>query len=189
MHRKEYNERAPSQAAIDIVDNSPESQLHRASGYLVHKEITLAGGAGAKTYDLFTVTGTVEVLSIEGVFTNVTDVTVASTAYWDANDGTNTVVLTKATGVDCSGAALNSVVFKAELAVNAAVFHNATQVRTHELEGHKQFQGVVITAKNGAATTIRFQVTQDGATDAQINFTAAWVHENHEVDSNLEAVG
>jgi len=189
MHPREYNERLAAQAATEIVDNSPECNNHRAAGYMVNKTIALTGGAGAKIYDLFTLTGTVELLSISGVFIDVTDTTTVSVASWDVNDGINTAEITKAVGgVNCSGATLNSVIFKSDIVANVANFHNASQVRYHEQEGHKQFQGGILTAKNGAATTVRFQVTQDGATDAQITFKAVWVHWNREVASNLEAV-
>ena len=183
-----FKERVASQDIADVVPNSPECTWHRGPGYIATKAITLAGGAGAKTYDLFTLTGSVSLRALYGVFTDVTEVTNVTVCYWDANDTTNTIEVTDSVGTRCSGATVNSEIFKSDLLAVAAEFHNASQVRIHEQAGNKQFQGAILTAREGAATTIRFQCTQDANTDAQITFYAEWVCRNSNTVSNLAPV-
>ena len=185
-----FKERVASQDIADVVPNSPECNWHRGSGYIATKAITLNSGVEEtpQTYDLFTLTGSVSLRALYGVFTDVTNVTTVSACYFDADDTAVTAELTDSGGVDCSGATVNSEIFKAEKFAVAAVFHKADQVRIHEQAGNKQFQGALITACNATATTIRFICTEDVNTNAQITFYAEWVCRNPNAVSNLAPV-
>ena len=184
-----FKERVASQRIADVVVNSPECSWHRGPGYIATKAITLNSGVAApQTYDLFTLTGSVSIRALYGVFTDVTNVTTISTCYFDADDTAVTIEVTDSGGVDCSGATVNSEIFKAELLAVAAVFHKADQVRIHEQAGNKQFQGALLTACNATATTIRFICTEDINTNAQMTFYAEWVCRNPNAVSNLAPV-
>jgi len=157
--------------------NSSWDCLHRSAGVLTLKNLLVnPGGAAAQTYNLFTFTSNVELVSLYGIFIDVTNVVTASVASFDVNDATNTVVLTAAAGVNCSAAALGSLVGKTGLAAAAATFLNASQVRMNELALSTQFQGCLLTAKNAVATNyIRFKVTTDVNTNCRIMFYANWI--------------
>ena len=134
------------------------------------------GGAAAQTYNLFTFTSNIELVSLYGIFIDVTNVVTASVASFDVNDAVNTVVLTAAAGVNCSAATLGSLIAKTGLAGVAATFLDASQIRMNELALSTQFQGCLLTAKNSVATNyVRFKVTTDVNTNCRIMFYANWI--------------
>lgn len=157
--------------------NSGWDCLHRSAGAIVTKNLLVnPGGAAAQTYNIFKVTGTVEVVSLYGIFIDVTNVVTVTVVSYDLNDAVNTVVLTAAAGVNCSTAALGSLVGKTGLAAVAATFLNASQIRMNELALSTQFQGFIVTAKSAVATNyIRFKVTTDVNTNCRLLFYANWI--------------
>lgn len=158
----------------NIVINSPDCALHRSVGHIAYKDIVLTGGAGAKTYNCFTLAGNVELKALYGVFTVVGDTTTVSACSFDLYDGTNTVELSTSAGVDCSGAVVGGEIFKAHIDSVAANFLNADAVGLHEVDGNKQFQGGNIVAKAGVTNYVRFNCTQDAATSATIRVYMNW---------------
>jgi len=167
---------SPRPPIANTVANSPDCSLHRVGGDTAVKAVTLTGGAGAKIYDCFTITGNIELLDLYGIFTRVTVVTDISVVSWQLWDSlTNVLPLTKVTGVDCSGAALNATILKTHLNDVAAEFLNSNQVRLHEVTGNKQFQGIFITAYNAGTTKIQLLATQDAGADCEITCYCDWV--------------
>jgi len=168
------NAEAPLPA--DMVTNSPYCQWHRGLGDVLYTTKTInPGGAGAQTFDLFTISGVVELHDLWGVFDDVTDVTTLSGCWFDWWDGTNSVPLTL-NGVGCSGAAMHSSIHKLEDATQSATFLNASQARFSENDnGNKRaFQGGLLVSKYGTDTKIRFRCTTDASTDCQIRFGVVW---------------
>lgn len=168
---------APMPVPAGLQSNSGWDCLHRMGGVLTQKNLLVnPGGAAAQTYNLFTFTSTIELVSLYGIFIDVTNVVTASVVSFDVNDAVNTVVLTAAAGVNCSAAALGSFVGKTGLAAVAATFLNASQIRMNELALSTQFQGCVLTAKQAVATNyIRFKVTTDVNTNCRLMFYANWI--------------
>lgn len=165
------NSAMPGMASI--VANSPDFALKQIGGELATKTITLAGGAGAKLYDLFTITGVVEIWGLCGVFTAVTDTTTASTASFIFNDGTADTFLTVDGGTDASGAVVGAMIAKQETAASAAAFANASAGGILE-NGRGSVPVTTLISKTGATNKVQFEVTQDAATAATIKFTVLW---------------
>lgn len=179
-----FNHPFPSQA--DVVDNTPYGALIRGKGRVVTKELSL-DGTGAQTDNVFTVTGSVEIIDIYGVLTDATDVTTLSGASFTAYDGTNTVDITESTtGVDLSGATVNSLIIKNNTNANAAVLNDSSQVRVNDTVTNEIFAPFIITAKNGATTYIRFNFTGDADTDAVMKIYLSFIELSD--DGNVEAV-
>lgn len=160
-------------APADIVQNSPYCALHRYPGYLANKAITITGTGGEVLTNCFQITGLVEMHALWGVFTDVTEVTTMTGAYWDLWDGTNSVAL--CTGVAISGASLGSAVAKLADDASAATFMNASQTRYSENANFRQaFEGGLMLQKVATNTYVRFRVTTDGNTDAALQMWISW---------------
>lgn len=165
------NSAMPGMASI--VANSPDFALKQIGGELVTKTITLGGGAGVKLYDLFTITGVVEIWGLCGVFTAVTDTTTASTLSFIFNDATADTFLTTDGGTDASGAVVGALLAKIESSLNAATFANATAGNIVEV-GRSSTPVTTLISKTGATNKIQLELTQDAATVATIKFTMLW---------------
>lgn len=159
----------------DIVLNSPYCQLHRSAGYLATKTQAIAGFAGAQNFNLFQVTGTIELRGIWGVFTNVTNVATLNAASWALWDGTAAVPITAAAGTAIGGASLGSTISKKALAATALQFDNASAGRYSEAAFNRAFVGGLITQKAATNTYIRFTVTTDANTNCAIRFWVSWI--------------
>jgi hypothetical protein len=157
----------------DIVIDSPDCHLHRAVGQLEMKDITLAGGAGAKVYDCFTVVGSVEIKALYAVFHSVADTTTCSLCSFQWHDGTNPHDLTD--DVDARSAAVGSELAKTAVAGTALTFINASTGGINEVAANKQYQGTLLVAKAAATNKIQFLCTQDAATSAVLHVYRAWV--------------
>lgn len=166
-----FNKTAPD--PDDITINSPYCEFHRGNGYLAYKTISVEGAGGEVNTSLFQVTGLVELKGLWGVFTDVTEVQTMTGAYWDLYDGTNSVAL--CTGVAISGASLGSVVAKLADDGSAATFLDSNQTRYGENATFRQaFSGGLMLQKVATNTYIRFRVTTDANTDAEMQFWCAW---------------
>lgn len=159
----------------EILENSPLSQLHRSDGAELEKLITITGTGAEVITNLFTVDCSTELKAIYGIFENVADVATLTNCYFDLWDGAVSVPLTLASGVNCSGATLGSLIQKAADATQAAIFNNANQARyTEDANFNRAFFGGVMTAKFGATTYIRFRATTGATTSCQIRFRVVW---------------
>lgn len=171
----------------DLVANSPECSFHRGSGYIAYKELTIAGTGAEVNSNLFQVTGFVELTSLIGIFTNVTEVVTLTGFYWDLYDGTNSVEITDNGGVTLSGASLGSAVMRNAVATGAAVFANASQCRILEgATGPKIAVGLDLLQKVATNTYIRSRVTTGAATNCKIMFYVSWICRH--AGSNVVAV-
>lgn len=180
-----FNEQVASRLPSEMCEGSPECKWHRIGGEVISKVITLAGGAGAKTYNCFDFTGSLEILGLWGVFETVTDTTVVTFSSFQWHDGTNPHALTN--DQDCSGAAVNSSIAKTAIAANALSFIDSTTGGFVEVAStNKTLQGFYLTEKNGAANKIKFHCNQDGATAATIRIYCEWVCRN-QLGSNVVA--
>ncbi|MFH0980361.1 MAG: hypothetical protein V2A79_02340 [Planctomycetota bacterium] len=132
------------------------------------------GGIAAQVYNIFGFSRFVEIHAIYGEFIDVTNVAVATLCGWELWDGTNRVPITALAGVDCSTAALNSMILDAGLAGATAVFLNSTQARINKMAEYPQTNGSMILAKNGVSNWIRFCVTTAVATNFTVRFRVLW---------------
>jgi len=186
MHRRVYNERVSAQLPADMTLNSPECAAHRGPGRIEEKVITLTGGAGAKTYDVFDFTGSVVIKGLWAIFETCTDTTTVSLASFQWHDGTGPHDLTA--DVDCSGAGVNSLMAKTQTLANAAEFTNSTTGGVLEVAAsNKSLQVFFLTALEGAANKIKFHCTQDGDTAATVRVYCEWVCRN-QLGSTVTAV-
>lgn len=165
------NSAMPGMASV--VANSPDFALKQIGGELATKTITLGGGAGVKLYDLFTITGVVEIWGLCGIFTAVTDTTTASTASFIFNDATADTFLTADGGTDASGAVVGALIAKQDVAAANMAFKNANEGGILE-EGRYTVTMTTLISKTGATNKVQFEVTQDAATAATIKFTVLW---------------
>lgn len=173
VHRRIFDERAAAQATSAMTASSPECMWHRSVGELVSNTITLTGGAGAKTYDVFTFSGAIEIKALYAVVTTATQTTTMSAASFQWHDGTDPHDLTD--DVDMSGAAAGSVIAKSAAAAAAASFINASTGGLIENATAKPVQDSLLVAKTGATNKIKFHVTQDEDTSAVLTVYCAWV--------------
>jgi len=168
-----FNKTSPLPA--NIIINSPDCALHRASGYLAYKTQAIVGAGAPWNLNLFQVTGTIELCSIWGVFTDITNVAALTAASWNLWDGAAAVPITSAAGTVLTGASLGSTISKEAVAANPLQFDNASAGRYSEAAFNRVFVGGLMTQKVAANTYIRFTVTAGAATNCAIQFWACWV--------------
>lgn len=168
-----FDERVEMDAVGDIVPNSPECSWHRTAGQLVSKTFMASGGAGAKVYNLFEFSGSIEVKDLHIIFHSAGDTTTFSDVKFVWHDGTNPHDLTDV--VDASGAGAGSIVSKEGVAASAAVFVNGSTGGIEEVANQKPLQVTLMTAKYGATNKIQLQVTQDGDTSAVLHAYCSWI--------------
>ena len=159
----------------DQVVGSPYCHLHRSEGEVVYKTISITGTGGEVVTNIFQVTGVCQLRSLWGVWTDVSETTTLTTAYWDLWDGANSRPITAAARVACSGAAIYSVVAKDADDGNAATFSNSSQCRyTEDANFRESFYGGRMVQMDSTNTYVRFRVTTDGNTDCEIEFGCVW---------------
>ncbi len=138
-----------------------------STGIMVVKRNT-CNGNGAQTDNLFSITGTVEILDIWGICTEATNATTLSNNSLAIYDGTATLELTDSgTPTDCSGIAVGGAIFKNGASATVALaFNNNSAARLADVTQTK----VRVTKKTGAATYIRHLFTGDADTDVDIKW-------------------
>lgn len=115
----------------------------------------------------FVVTGNVLINRLYGVVTVATTITNCTAVYFSLYDGTNTVVLTL-DGAVLSAATVGSLFIRENTAAVALAVSLADQCRLQDPAVTFALEPFIVTAKNGAATYIRFHYT---TTDAPIAAT------------------
>ena len=153
------------------IHDTRESALIHAGGIGVAKTLTI-DGSGAQLDNLYTVTGSVRILSISGCLSTVTDSTTFSSVKLDVYDGAVASDLTDA--VNASGAVTGALLYKNSALANPLAFVNADQVRVSEAATNKAFYPAVVVAKSGATTYLRLSFTGDGATNIISEFTVVY---------------
>jgi len=148
--------------------DTPEGAIHRVAGRHVTNAVVLSANNTTASVNCFQVTGGVQVLSIHGEVMNADTFTNCTAVHFDANDGTNTVEITKASpGATFSGFNVGAFFIKdADVTSNLSVVNN-DQVRFVEAAaGSKAAQPFTIVQKAGTDTFIRLTYT---TTDAPID--------------------
>ena len=153
--------------SASITANSPNDYMMRGEGIVVTKTNT-CNGDGAQTDNIFSITGTVDVLEIWGVCTEATDSTDLADCSFAVYDGTATLELTDSDApTDCSGMAVGEVVFKNGASASVALaYHDIAAGVLSDLTQTK----VRISKKTGASTYIQFLFNGDANTDVDIKF-------------------
>jgi len=155
-----------------ITANSPFDYGMQTAGIVVSKSNT-CNGDGAQTDNIFTITGTVDILNIWGVCTEATNATDLAACSFAIYDGTATLELTDSGApTDCSGINVGDVVFKngasatvalARLNNDAGALSDLTQTKTR------------VTKKLAVATYIQFLFNGDVNTDVDLLFYVRYV--------------
>ena len=136
-------------------------------GILVTKENT-CNGNGAQTDNLFTITGTVDILNIWAVCTEATNATTISNNSLAIYDGTNTVELTDSNSpTDFAGINVGDCVFKNGASGTIAIVrqNNDATVLTDLTQTKAR-----VTKKLATATYIRHLFTGDANTDVDVKW-------------------
>lgn len=155
-----------------ITANSPYAYLANGEGILVTKSIT-ANGDGAQTDNIFTLTGTVDILNIWGQCTEATNATDLAACSFALYDGTATLEITDSGApTDCSGINVGDIIFKngASATVALARMNNDAGALTDLTQTKCR-----ITKKLGATTTIQFLFNGDVNTDVDITFYVKYI--------------
>lgn len=151
-------------------EGSPDQSIFSSLGRLVSNEVDIDGTGAEVVTDIFTLDGPIRLMSLWGIFTDVTDATTVSGCYFDLDDGANNPVLTL-DGVDCSGASLDALIIKYDDDGVAAAFVDADQIRVQESAAiQTAWWEAFIGIKNGATNKIRFRADTDANTDVTIRF-------------------
>jgi len=159
----------------EMVLNSPYCGIHHLGGYMAYKTIDPVGTSGAASYDLFNVSGCVQILGIWGVFTDVTNVNAITAASFDFDDGAATVQITSAAGTTLSAAALYSSIQAVGNNTIALSFSKADQVRVAQgTTGPKALEDTFLTAKSATSCQIRFTCTTGAVEDFSLQCWVKW---------------
>jgi len=156
--------------------DSVHDYLHRNSGHLTEKVITLSANNTTASENIFQITGCVEIFRLYGEVTDATTLANCTAASFDLYDSTSAVQISAATGV-LSGVAVGSCIFKSGLAANVFEVADATNGALVEqtYEGSTPFNGFMAVQKTGANTYIRFTYsTTDAPINAQITVRIEW---------------
>ncbi len=165
-----------------VTDESAFDHLHRMIGDQIMKSITLSASGGTESINIFSLTGSVEVLKLYGEVTNADTLANLTAGNFNLWDGAVPIALTKNTGV-LSGVGVGSLFLKNAVAANNwAVADNATGVLTEPAAGVKAFTPFVVTQKTGVATYIRMTYT---TTDAPIDAIVKIFCEFRTLDSGI----
>jgi len=154
------------------VANSINSIARRSGGLIVSKTNT-CNGDGAQTDNIFTITGSVEILNIWGVCTEATNATDLAACSFAIYDGTATLELTDSGApTDCSGINVGDFIFKNGASATVALVrhNNDAAVLTDVVETK-----VRVTKKLATATYIQFLFNGDANTDVDILFYVTYV--------------
>lgn len=168
----EYLKKIEDAAVASPTANSVADLLVQQNGLLVTKTNT-CNGDGAQTDNIFTLTGTVDILSIWGVCTEATNATDLAACSFALYDATATLEITDSGApTDCSGINVGDVIFK-----NGASATVALTRLNNDVGAVGDLTKVVqrVTKKLGAATTIQFLFNGDANTDVDIKFYVRYV--------------
>ena len=149
--------------------------VDRYYGWL-EKSVTFDASNTTESETLWTLTGAVIVHRLYYVVTTVIGVN-HTAAYFRLNDGTNTPAITASGGTTISAATVGSIVMANRLAATAVTLANGSEARVNRANGANDlnFQDMVLTAKNGATTTLEYRYsTTDTPTTGAVTFFCVW---------------
>lgn len=157
-------------------DDSIEGAVIRVGGKHITNTITLNANNTTAYVNVFQVTGTLDIKALHGELVAKTTLTNMTNIHFDLYDGTNSILLTKATGANMSGFNVGSFIIKNSNASTELTTINNNQARVTEGgTGTKSFQEFLVTQKEATNTYIRFIYS---TTDAPINAQVA-IHLNY----------
>lgn len=149
----------------------------QVGGVVARSSKTLSGNNTTVAIPIFSITGTVNVISLYGVVTTSLGVN-NTAAYWRLNDQTAQVNITLNTGTTLSGVLAGSTIVKKGLAAAALTLLDNAAGRVSEpttLET-PYFSPFVATKKTVAETDIEFvYTTTDTPTSGVIQFFCVWL--------------
>ena len=155
------------------VTNSINSITRRTGGLLATKTIT-CNGDGAQADNVFSLTGTVDVVGIYGVCTEATNATDLAACSLALYDGTATLELTDSgTPLDCSGINVGDVVFKNGASATVALARNNNDAGA--LTDLASNVIVRLTKKLAVATYIQFLFNGDADTDVDMKWYVIYI--------------
>jgi len=168
-----FNRPAPLPAYIN--PNSAWCGIHRTQGSLGVVSKSIAGTGAEVITNLWTITGTIELIDLWAVFTDVSNVVTCSGIWWDLWDGANSVALTL-DGANCNGVSVGTTIIKTQTSGNVADVQNASQVRFQESANNNPriFLGGMMQYKSGATNYVRLRMDTDGNTDVTLSLYMAW---------------
>ena len=173
----------------DILKNSVADFSERSGGRLLSVENVQITGTGTVNQNVFTVTGSVEILKTWAIITGITTLINLTDVYADLYDGNIAIQLTKGNpgGIVLSGASVGTLITKDKDCSNAYTALISNQVRLLESINDRNIQlPFVVTQKNGVTTYVRFNYT---TTDAPVDFTMSIYFEWRPLNGgNLEIV-
>jgi hypothetical protein len=158
----------------DIEHQSPNHSWIHAGGRHVENALHKIDGNGAQLDNLFTVVGTVRLLSLRGFAITVTDSTTFSNVKFEVDDGAAQSDL--CTIVNASGVVAGGMLLKQDVTTAALTFLNAN---THQVQdplggGPPPLSIIsapaVIMQKLATTTYIRISFTGDANTDIDMDF-------------------
>jgi hypothetical protein len=142
---------------------------HQTFGKRLAVDVPISGNNETVTVILFKFTGSLAVLNQWGQITEITDISNCTNVYADVYDGTTAVNLTNP-GVDISGYALGSMIFKDEIAASTFSTVQANQVRVYENRDDDVIgRPFNLIGKDGVDNYIRIHLTTTGILDFKVN--------------------
>lgn len=172
LFRESFKDARAQSITPAFATNSPNCYNARGAGNQVSKLIAVAGATSA--VNVFLVTGLVRLLNFVAIFTDVTEVTDIDDVHLDVWDGASTD-LTLATAPDCSLVTLNSALIKADDATGALILMDSANASIEDTTKQQNLNPVLINAKQGTATYIRFNwVNADTNLDCEVMCFAEW---------------
>ncbi len=157
---------------VGLGDSSRDDMLMRASGFHTDSTITLSANNTTAQENIYQITDSIEIISIQGEITDATTLTNCTDVALQLWDGTIAVPITKESpGAVLSGFNVGAFLIKDEIAATLLTVVNNDQCRSTEASSNKQFQSFTVTQKTGTDTFIRLRYT---TTDAPINAQIEW---------------
>lgn len=154
-------------AAIAVVDANVDTILAREVVVTKTATLTAQGGGAGKVIDLFTLTGTVEVLAIYGECTEATNSTTLTNLLLHLFPAGGAGVDISATGTNCAGMVVGDII-KCATSKATATLHLKMGAANVDNTGYATG---LLTKKGTTATTIQAEYTSDAATDVDIKWT------------------
>lgn len=150
----------------EINKNSALDFMERTAGRILFAEDIIITGTGTVNLNVFKINGTIRVLNSWAEITEVTTLNNLTDLYSDVWDGTNSVALTKTSGVSLSGAPVGTFFTKDKASAETYSVALANEVRVLEATT-KNAVPFYITQKHGVDTFIRLNFN---TTDTPVNF-------------------
>ncbi len=138
---------------------------------------TFTGSNTTVAVPIFKVTGVIKITKLWGIVSTTLGAN-HTAAHWRLNDATITVPITKVTGVTISAYPVGSAIYRADLAVNAALATSSATGAVIEptAKGAVVSTEIIVVPKNGVVTNIEYvYTTTETPTTGAITFFAEYL--------------